>query len=148
MNLHYKESVNEEYHLMIMESLGGNSKWYDRVFARIFSVFYYYFNIVLYLVAPESAYYLMQKVEQEATISYAKLLEIKGFELKNIAAKGVQLEYFYSNEARMTPAPTKSSVTLFDIFESILKDEQTHIKDMSTCEKMPSLYTEAVGSEL
>ena len=31
---HYEEEINETHHLKIMESLGGNSKWWNRFIAR------------------------------------------------------------------------------------------------------------------
>jgi hypothetical protein len=56
---------------------------------------------------------------------------MKGEELKKIEATGIALEYYYSNNARMTKAPAKSDkVSLYDIFESIKMDEMTHISDM------------------
>jgi ubiquinol oxidase len=149
MDLHYKENLNEQWHLMIMEDLGGGKFWLDRIFARVLGFFYYGVNIVLYLIAPESGYFLMKKVETEAVHSYNEILKLRSEEFKNTPAPAVALEYFYSKDGRMTPAPQKrENVTLFDIFESIRDDEQVHVDDMSECQHLPSLYTSTPGIEL
>ena len=149
MDLHYKENKNEEYHLMIMEALGGGKFWFDRVLAYVIGFFYYGVNLVLYWIAPSSAYFLMQKVETEAVHSYSEILKLKEKELKESKVPEIALEYFYSNQARMTTAPEKQGkVTLYQVFESIKQDEQVHVQDMTRCGNMSSLYTATPGSEL
>jgi len=134
---------------MIMEDLGGGDFWFDRVFARVLGFFYYFVNIILYILAPESGYYLMQKVETEAVHSYNEILKLREKEFKNTPAPEVALEYFYSTDGRMTPAPkTQEKVSLYDIFESIRDDEQVHVDDMLECEHLPSLYSGTPGVEL
>ena len=149
MDLHYKENLNEEYHLMIMESLGGGDRWYDRWLASVIGFFYYFVNNILYLLAPESGYYLMQKIETEAAHSYNQILKLREKEFKSTKATGIALEYFYSLDGRMTPTPhKKEEISLYDVFSSIRDDEQVHVDDMLECEHMPSLYTSTPGMEL
>ena len=130
-DLHDKETMNEQYHLLIAEDLGGGKNWYDRFAAKFLGVFYYWIAAFLYFVSPASGYYLMELIEGHAAHSYSTFLKMKGEELKKIEATGIALEYYYSNNARMTKAPAKSDkVSLYDIFESIKMDEMTHISDM------------------
>lgn len=42
MRTHYAEADNELHHLLIMESLGGNSSAVDRSLAQTMAFFYYW----------------------------------------------------------------------------------------------------------
>jgi ubiquinol oxidase len=149
MDLHYKENKNEEYHLLIMEALGGGDVWFDRVLAYILGFLYYGVNLVLYWIAPASAYYLMQLIETEAVHSYSEILKLKEKELTDSKVPEIAIEYFYSNQVRMTESPQKQDkITLYQVFESIKQDEQVHVVDMTKCGNMPSLYTRTPGAEL
>ena len=46
---------NELHHLLIMESLGGNSKWSDRFLGYHVAFAYYWFLIAVYLGSPRIA---------------------------------------------------------------------------------------------
>lgn len=131
MDLHYKETMNEEYHLLIMENLGGGKNWYDRVLVNILGVFYYWIAASLYIISPSSGYYLMEVIEKHAAHSYTDFLKLKEKELKKISANGIALKYYYSSQARMTKVPKKEDkISLYQIFESIKNDELVHVSDM------------------
>ena len=46
MRTHYAEADNELHHLLIMESLGGNSNAFDRVLAQTMAFFYYWYVVL------------------------------------------------------------------------------------------------------
>merc|ERR1719253_196068 len=48
MRTHYAEADNELHHLLIMESLGGNSNIVDRTLAQTMAFFYYWYVIAVY----------------------------------------------------------------------------------------------------
>lgn len=62
MKLHFAESWNELHHLLIMEELGGNDRWADRVVAVHLAFFYYWVAIAVYVASPETAYNLNEQV--------------------------------------------------------------------------------------
>jgi len=65
MKIHFAESWNELHHLLIMEELGGNKEWGDRVVAVHLAFFYYWVAIALYMASPETAYNLNEQVRKE-----------------------------------------------------------------------------------
>ncbi len=62
MKIHFAESWNELHHLLIMEELGGNERWGDRVIAVHLAFFYYWVAIAVYMASPETAYNLNEQV--------------------------------------------------------------------------------------
>ena len=64
MKVHFAESWNELHHLLIMEELGGNKEWGDRVVAVHLAFFYYWVAIALYMASPETAYNLNEQVRR------------------------------------------------------------------------------------
>ena len=57
--IHYAEEDNELHHLLIMESLGGNSLWSDRFMGYHAAIVYYWALILTYLGSPRVAYQFM-----------------------------------------------------------------------------------------
>jgi ubiquinol oxidase len=147
LDLHYKESVNEAYHLAIMEELRGNEFWYDRWLAKLLGVAYYWATAILYLLTPSSGYYLMQQVEQEAASSYDKFIDLHKTKLVSQGLGLAAKKYYFSKRARMTPPVNKDEPTMLDVFKAIRDDELVHVEDMRSCEQMPSLYSEHPGVE-
>jgi ubiquinol oxidase len=150
LDLHYKETVNEEYHLMIMEELGGGEKWYNKLTARILGFFYYGAVFILYLIAPASGYYLMEMVESFAAKSYTEFLEKKKEMLKQAKASGFAYKYYFSKKGRMTEIKEDKNFvpTLYDVFTSIRNDELVHVSDMQVTANMKSLYSKNRGKEI
>ena len=72
LKVHFAESWNELHHLLIMEELGGNAFWGDRVLARSAALLYYWIVVALYVVSPNSAYNFMEMVEEHAYTTYDK----------------------------------------------------------------------------
>lgn len=148
MKLHFEETINEEYHLLIIEELGGGSLIIDRYFARAIGVIYYLLSCILYALFPSSAYHLMVLVEKHAYSSYDAFILQKADILKKLPPTPKSYEYYYSN-SRMTIPPThQDDLTMYEIFESIRDDESVHTKVMSECSNLESLYTNKPGIEL
>jgi hypothetical protein len=51
MRVHYAEADNELHHLLIMESLGGNSSAIDRTVAQTMAFFYYWYVVMVYTLS-------------------------------------------------------------------------------------------------
>ncbi|MBC7472327.1 MAG: plastoquinol terminal oxidase [candidate division SR1 bacterium] len=149
MNMHFHQSVNEEYHLLIMEELGGNDLWINRFFARSLGVFYFWTNCALYLFFPNSGYYLMEVVESHAADTYTSFLHDHETVLKQTNATKICHDYFFSTHTRMTSPPEKTeSLNLYQVFESIRNDEVLHSKEMQNCSTFTSLSSKNPGVEL
>lgn len=55
MRTHYAEADNELHHLLIMESLGGNSSVIDRTIAQTMAFFYYWYVVGVYSLSEQAA---------------------------------------------------------------------------------------------
>lgn len=149
MNMHFHQSVNEEYHLLIAEELGGGDLWVNRFFARSLGFFYYWANCALYLFFPQSGYYLMEVVESHAAATYTRFLQDHETELRETKATKACHEYFFSSYSRMTPPPNNTDLlNLYQVFESIRDDELLHSKEMQNCSTFTSLSSKNPGIEL
>ena len=63
---HYAEADNELHHLLIMESLGGNSSVVDRTLAQTMAFGYYWYVTAVYSVSEPAAYHLSELIEDHA----------------------------------------------------------------------------------
>lgn len=143
LKVHFAESWNELHHLLIMESLGGNAWWVDRLLAGTVAVSYYWVCVVLYMVSPKSAYYFMELVEGHAYHTYSTFLQEQGEYLKTQPAPQVAIDYYTEGDLYMfdefqsarRPAERRPViVTLYDTFKNIRDDEQEHVKTMVACQ--------------
>lgn len=119
IKIHFAESWNELHHLLIMESLGGNDRYLDRLIAQHIAFFYYWIVVVLYMSFPAVAYNLNKQVESHAYDTYNKFLQSHGDELKQLPAPAVAKEY-YEKEGELY---------MFDAFhhDGIISEEEEHI---------------------
>lgn len=101
LKVHFAESWNELHHLLIMESLGGNQHWFDRLLARTTALIYYWIITGLYLLAPRSAYHFMELVEGHAYHSYDNFLKEQGDELKTQPAPQIAINYYREGDLYM-----------------------------------------------
>lgn len=150
LDLHYKETVNEQYHLMVIEELCGVLHWYEILIIRFLAITYYLLAFILYILCPTSGYYLMEVVEVYAANSYTKFLNKNEKELKSTLASGFSLKYFFSAKGRMveTSEDKNYKPTLYDVFVSIRNDELVHTSDMKLVGNMASLYDKNRGKEI
>jgi len=94
LKLHFCESWNELHHLLIMEELGGNSKWIDQFYAQHIAFFYYWFVAFCYMVNPTLAYNLNQAVEEHAYDTYDQFIHEFEKDLKEKESPSMAKKYY------------------------------------------------------
>ncbi|KAJ4912880.1 hypothetical protein Rs2_07501 [Raphanus sativus] len=148
LKVHFAESWNEMHHLLIMEELGGNSWWFDRLLGQTVATFYYFMTVFLYIVSPRMAYHFSECVESHAFETYDKFLKTNGEELKKSPAPDIAVKYYTGSdmylfdEFQTSRAPnTRRPVieNLYDVFMNIRDDEAEHCKTMRACQTLGSL---------
>jgi ubiquinol oxidase len=150
LKVHFAESWNELHHLLIMESLGGNRRWSDRLFAQSTALVYYWLVVTLYLFSPRTAYNFMQLVEEHAYHTYDSFVKEHEAELKTAPAPLVAINYYRDGDLYMfddfqtgvTPESRRPAVdNLYDVFVNIRDDEAEHVKTMLACQKLDAQKT-------
>lgn len=144
LKIHFAESWNELHHLLIMESLGGDAFWGDRLLAKTTALIYYWVIVIVYSFSPRSAYHFMELVEEHAYSSYDKFLTAQEAELKAKPAPVVAINYYHDGDLYMFDEfQTSHPFTerrpkidnLYDVFVAIRDDEIEHVKTMQSCQK-------------
>jgi hypothetical protein len=125
---HYEEEENETHHLKIMESLGGNSKWWNRFLARHAAMVYYTLLMILFMSSPRLAYLSSELLEMHAVDTYTEFYESNKNILKKLPPTKEGFEYF------------KYAENLYDIFYQISIDEYKHALNMRFVKKLPNRY--------
>lgn len=74
MKEHFSQTVNETEHLEYMESIGGDNRWIDRLFAWHLVLVYYWIMVAYYFIDAVDAYHLNAGIELHATESYLNYL--------------------------------------------------------------------------
>ena len=133
--VHNEEDANEGNHLLIMESLGGNSRWVDRFVARHSAILYYVVLYVLFLMSPKLAYNSSELLEMHAVDTYTEFLEANAELLKTLPPPLSALEYYntkrsYSIKASIPSEYPTIITNLYDVFEAIRNDENIHAGSM------------------
>ncbi|HEY9881822.1 MAG TPA: alternative oxidase [Leptolyngbyaceae cyanobacterium] len=150
LKVHFAESWNELHHLLIMEELGGNTFWLDRLLARSVALLYYWIIAALYVVSPRSAYHFMELVEGHAFSTYNKFLEENEAELRTLPAPAIAIQYYRDGDLYMfdefqsarRPEERRPQITnLYDVFVAIRDDEQEHVKTMVACQGSDAVLT-------
>jgi ubiquinol oxidase len=144
LKVHFAETWNELHHLLIMESLGGNRIWGDRFIAQHIAVAYYWVVVVLYMLFPQYAYYLMELIENHAYHTYDDYLKTYEEELKTQKAPQVAINYYRDGDLYMFEE-TQFTLShefrrpkvdnLYDVFVNIRDDESEHVKTMEALQK-------------
>jgi ubiquinol oxidase len=98
MKVHYAEADNELHHLLIMEALGGNADFFDRWLAQHAALAYYWACVVLYLLHPRAAYYIMQLIEDHAYKTYSAYVKCNAAWLKTQPAPAIAKQYYESED--------------------------------------------------
>mmetsp|Transcript_20562 Transcript_20562/g.50472 ORF Transcript_20562/g.50472 Transcript_20562/m.50472 type:complete len:366 (+) Transcript_20562:167-1264(+) len=150
MRTHYAEADNELHHLLIQESLGGNSNPVDRVLAQTMAFFYYWYVIVIYTWNEPAAYHLSELIEDHAFDTYSNFLKnhetfLKSKPVPEIARKYYEEENPFlfelyctvkddpecSVEEQVTACCRRPDLeTLYDVFVCIRDDEKEHWKTL------------------
>jgi len=119
-HIHLEEEINEGKHLHVMESLGGDTLWWNRFLARHGAMVYYVILIFMYLFNPRLAYLSSELLEMHAVDTYTEFYESNENVLKNMPLTPVAYRY----------APDADN--MYDVFVEIAKDEEYHAETMRT----------------
>ena len=153
--IHSAEDWNELHHLLIMESLGGNTKWSDRFVAYHTAFLYYWFLILVYLGSPRIAYQFMELLEAHAVDTYTTFVKVNKQRLSELPPPSVAVSYYKYGDLYMfddfqtTRAPGSRRPpcdTLLDVFTNIAIDEGEHVKTMQACQDYAKFGTKVVSS--
>lgn len=148
LKIHFAESWNEMHHLRIAEELGGNKHWFDRWFARICVLFYYWVLVFVYLINPHAAYHFNELVEGHAYETYEQFLQEHEAELKEWPAPEIAISYYLKGDLYLfeefqtshLPAERRPKIdNLYDVFVAIRNDEREHIQTMKVCQSSNAL---------
>jgi len=141
--VHFAEEWNEFHHLLIMESLGGDSQWVDRFLAQHSAIVYYLILDFLWLLSPSIAYNFSELIEAHAVDTYAEFVDANEELLKRLPAPEVARKYYCGDDMYMfdefqtsrRPGERRPVVeTLYDVFSNIRDDEGEHVKTMNACQ--------------
>ena len=122
---HYDEEANETYHLRIMESLGGDSLWWNRFLARHGAVAYYIMLLVLFMLTPKYAFLFSELLELHAVDTYDEFCE-NNKELLSMMSPTIEaIDYLPNAE------------NLYDVFMRISEDEYKHAQAMRIVRQLP-----------
>ena len=141
LKIHFAESWNELHHLLIMEELGGDEVFFDRMVAQHVAVFYYFVVCTAYATNPTFAYNINEAVEEHAFETYDKFIKEHGEELAQFPAPKVAQDYYRDGDLYMfdemhtssscePPRRRPTCDTLLDVFRNIRDDEAQHVATM------------------
>ena len=151
MRTHYAEADNELHHLLIMESLGGNSSIVDRTLAQTMAFFYYWYVIAVYTWNEPAAYHLSELIEDHAFNTYSKFTveyedRLKSLPVPDVARKYYELDNPFLFDLFCTVKNRDDAVvegvvatyserrpqlsSLYDVFVNIRDDEKEHWKTL------------------
>jgi len=146
--IHFAEEWNEFHHLLIMESLGGDQKWFTRFFAQHASIAYYLTLCFLWVLSPTVAYNFSELIEAHAVDSYDQFLDENSKALKKIPAPPIAYTYYMAEDlykydefqSEREPGSRRIRIeNLYDVFEAISGDEAEHVKTMAACQRKEML---------
>lgn len=124
--VHLDEEINETMHLRVMESLGGDSLWWNRFLARHGAMAYYVILMFLYAFSPRIAYLSSELLEMHAVDTYREFYESNESVLRQMPLTPSAYEY----------APCAAN--MYDVFVRIAHDEAYHAETMRTIRKYRS----------
>jgi len=145
MRTHYAEADNELHHLLIMESLGGNSSAIDRTLAQSMAFGYYWYVVGVYMISEQAAYHLSELIENHAYETYDGFLSRKGEELKTLPVPDIARKYYEEDNPFLfdlfCTVPERGEDgefskrrprlnSLYDVFVNVRNDEREHWKTL------------------
>lgn len=148
---------NELHHLLIMESLGGNSRWSIRFLGYHVAFVYYWLLIAVYLASPRIAYQFMELLEAHAVDTYATFVTENCGRLKELPPPSIATSYYKTGDLYMfddfqvsrEPGSRRPPCdNLFDVFTNIAADEGEHVKTMQACQDYARFGIEVVSPHL
>lgn len=152
MRTHYAEADNELHHLLIMESLGGNSSAVDRTIGQTMAFFYYWYVIGVYSVSEQAAYHLSELIEDHAYNTYSAFLTKNEDKLKTLPVPDIAREYYerqnpYLFDKFCTVKDGSGDFSerrpklesLYDVFTNVRDDEKEHWKTLCNLVQFDSM---------
>jgi len=146
--IHFAEEWNEYHHLLIMESLGGDQKWWVRFLAQHSAVVYFLVLCLVWALSPTLAYKFSELLETHAVNTYGQFLDENEELLKSLPPSSEAVNYYsigasdpFFGEYQTTALsagtelrrPGDSMQSLFDVFSAIKADEGDHVGTMKSC---------------
>ncbi|KAK1869535.1 hypothetical protein I4F81_012010 [Pyropia yezoensis] len=93
--LHSAEELNEYHHLLIVESLGGNLRWFDRFLTGHLALAYYWFLVGAYLISgPAASYCFSELLEAHAVDTYSEFIDANRDVLAALPPPQPAVEYY------------------------------------------------------
>ncbi|MEO0946990.1 MAG: alternative oxidase [Cyanobacteria bacterium J06641_5] len=144
LKVHFAQSWNELHHLLIMEALGGDKFWGDRLLARTAALLYYWIIVFTYFISSKAAYRFMERIEEHAYRSYDRFLAKHASALQLQPAPAIALSYYRDGDlylfdefqtARVAAERRPRIENLYDVFLAIRDDEMEHVKTMRACQQ-------------
>jgi len=155
--IHFAEEWNELHHLLIMEALGGDSRWRDRFLGFHAAIFYYWTLVLCFLVSPKYSYKFSEMLETHAVSTYAQFLIENEAKLKKMEPPAVAVRYYktgdlymFDTDSQLVRENTGEAIrrppvdNLYDVFVNVLEDEWEHVKTMVMCQDYETLETYGV----
>ena len=145
MRTHYAEADNELHHLLIMESLGGNSSAVDRTIAQTMAFGYYWYVVAVYSLSEQAAYHLSELIENHAFETYDNYLSNHADMLKSLPVPPIARKYYQEDnpflfdlfctvkcvdETGEFSARRPKLESLYDVFVNVRDDEKEHWKTL------------------
>jgi ubiquinol oxidase len=145
MRTHYAEADNELHHLLIMESLGGNSSFIDRTVAQTMAFGYYWYVTGVYSFSEQAAYHLSELIEDHAYNTYNKFLAEHEAKLKSMPVPPIARKYYEEenpflfdlfctvkdvDDSGQFSQRRPKLESLYDVFVNVRDDEREHWKTL------------------
>jgi ubiquinol oxidase len=146
--VHFAEELNEFRHLLIMESLGGDQRWWVRFLAQHSAIAYYIGLCFLWAISPSLSYKFSEMLESHAVNTYGQFLDENEGALKKLPPSTAAIEYysfgasdpFYAefqtsalSKGEPIRRPGENMKSLYDVFVAIRADEGDHVSTMQSC---------------
>ena len=155
--VHNAEEWNELHHLLIMESLGGNSLWSDRFLGYHVAIGYYWILNAVFLASPRIAYQFMELLEAHAVDTYATFCTENRERLMELPPPSVAKSYYGTDDLYLfddfqvnrTPGSRRPPCeNMLDVFQNICQDEAEHVRTMRACQEYALYGTRVVSPHL
>lgn len=92
--IHFAEEMNEFRHLLIMESLGGDQRWWVRFLAQHSAIAYFIGLCFLWALSPSLSYKFSELLETHAVNTYSEFLDENEELLKELPPSLAAVDYY------------------------------------------------------
>jgi len=146
--IHFAEEWNEFAHLQVMESLGGDQKWWVRFLAQHSAIAYFFVLCFLWAFSPTLSYKFSELLETHAVNTYGQFLDENEEVLLDLPPSVAAVDYYcfgrsdpFFGEYQTTALalggeirrPGDNMKSLYDVFAAIKADEGDHVGTMKAC---------------